>query len=161
MDLILMRHAPAAKRDPHRYPDDDRRPLTKAGRRTHKKMALALARLAPVPERILASPRLRALQTAQITAEIFRVPVESAPVFGRDYGRRAAAAYLAEQDARVLLCVGHEPDLSDLAGFLLGVPRLRIDFKKSAVIGIRFSGRARPGLGVLRYFYRPCDLPGF
>lgn len=162
MKLILMRHAEAEEYDPLRYPDDSLRPLNKDGVKTQGKVAKALKRMGLKPARIFTSPRLRARQTAEITAELFglqTVLVES-PALGKEYSVTAVLKLLAGCGAEeTVLCVGHEPDLSELGGALLSPGHnLGIKFVKSGVMGVRFDGPPKPGTATLIYFYRPQDL---
>lgn len=160
MKLILMRHAEAEPGDA--YAEDALRPLTVEGAKTQKKVAQALKRMGVMPQRIFTSPRLRARQTAEITAQVLElnhVLVESAAL-GDDYSLNNVLALLRDYtDKETILCVGHEPDLSALAGALLcPASKPRIKFVKSGVLGLKFEGEAGSGRGTLCYFYRPCDL---
>jgi phosphohistidine phosphatase len=160
MLLILMRHAEAEKASLRRHPDDDLRPLSAAGKKTQRAMSRALKRMRIKPDRILTSPRLRARRTAEITAKILgmaqRVREEAA--LGGRYSLKAALARLMRcKPDETVLCVGHEPDLSELAQALLGAD-FPIKFGKSGVMGIEFKRRAARGAGALLYFYRPQDL---
>jgi phosphohistidine phosphatase len=162
MRLLLMRHAAAAKPNAKKYPDDDERPLTKTGRKTHSKASKALKRMGWRFSRIVSSPRVRAWETAHITAAVLnqKKRVEPNDALGNAYSPTAVLDMLEEfaEDSDLLL-VGHEPDLSELAGVLLGPDAgPDIDFVKSGVLGIGFEGRPRVGDGTLLFFYRPDDL---
>lgn len=160
MKLILMRHAEAEPGDA--YTDDALRPLTAEGSKTQKKVAQALKRMGILPERIYASPRLRARQTAEITAQVLglsHVLEESAALAGGHPVGDLVALLRAYAGGKCVLCVGHEPDMSDWAAALLcEIPALHIKFVKSGVLGLRFVGEADVGSGTLSYFYRPRDL---
>ncbi|MDO9372224.1 MAG: phosphohistidine phosphatase SixA [Gammaproteobacteria bacterium] len=162
MKLILMRHAEAEPGDALHYPDDALRPLTAEGAKTQKKVAQALQRMGVMPQRIFTSPRLRARQTAEITAQVLGLnnALEESDALGDDCSPDSVLALLRDYaDKEIILCVGHEPDLSELAGALLcSTYALRIKFVKSGVLGIRFEGEAGSGRGILCYFYRPRDL---
>ena len=162
VELILMRHAEAEPLDPAVYPDDAARPLTRHGRDVQRKVSKALKRLECKPDWILASPRVRARQTAEITAEVLapRQGMRQQDALGGGYSVANALKMLLDfQEARCVLCVGHEPDLSELAGALLGPGRgPSIRFKKSAVLGLGFRAYVARGGAYLCYFYRPKDL---
>lgn len=162
LELILMRHAEAEPRDAAAHPDDAARPLTRHGRAVQRKVSKALKRLGCRPGCILTSPRLRARQTAEITAEVLAPPhgLRLHDALGVGYSvSRALAMLLDYQDAECVICVGHEPDLSEFAGALLGPGRgPGIRFKKSAVLGLGFRSRVEAGGAYLCYFYRPQDL---
>ncbi|RJQ49147.1 MAG: phosphohistidine phosphatase [Gammaproteobacteria bacterium] len=160
MLLILMRHAEAGKASLRRYPDDDLRPLNSTGKKTQRAMAKALKRMRIKPDRILTSPRLRARHTAGITARILGLAntVSEDEALGGRYSLKTALTLLTRcKPDETVLCVGHEPDLSELAQALLGAD-FPIKFGKSAVMGIAFNRRAARGAGTLLYFYRPQDL---
>ena len=161
MKLILMRHAEAEEFDPLRYTDDALRPLTRKGIETQRKLARGLKRMGLVPDRIVASPKLRARHTAEITAQAFGLEqaLTENPVLGQAYSLKAALDLLAPCPAHeTLLWVGHEPDLSELAGALLARHGFNLKFVKSGVLGIKFPDGATPGAGSLIFFYRPQDI---
>lgn len=161
MKLFLMRHADAEPIDRERYPDDDLRPLTRLGCEIQAKMAKALQRMDLKPECIITSPRLRALQTAGITAKVLGLEqaVTQSDALGRDYSVAAALDYLWVLKQERVLCVGHDPDLRELAGALLDMATgSGIKFPKSAVVGIDFRDGPVRGAGILSFFYRPQDV---
>jgi len=163
MLLILMRHAEAGESDPRRWPDDRLRPLTDEGRRIHGRVAQVLRRMGVSFDHLLASPLVRARQTAEITAEA--------------YGRAAAAIEVADElgagvevtdllprlqcyprDAAVL-CVGHEPHLSHLAAALISPDGgAHIELPKSGVIAIGAEGHPALGRGALGFHLTPWHL---
>ncbi len=160
MLLILMRHAEAGKASPRCHPDDDLRPLSSSGKKTQRALAKALKRMKVKPDRILTSPRLRARQTAEITAKVMGLTgrVSEDAALGGRYSLKAALTLLTRcKPDEVIVCVGHEPDLNELARALLGAD-FPMKFDKSAVMGIEFNRRAARGAGTLLYFYRPQDL---
>lgn len=159
MDLILVRHADAEPGDG--YAEDALRPLTKKGRKTQERVAMSLRKLGCTPDRIFTSPRVRAAETAEITAHVLGAaePEELAVLDGGFELAALVTALEQRADGDTILCVGHEPDMSTWAGQLLAGPRgMAVRFKKSAVLGVRFAAAPAPGNGELLYFYRPKDL---
>jgi phosphohistidine phosphatase len=162
MLLLLIRHAQAGERDPERWPDDSLRPLTNPGRAAHARVSRALRRLDVVPDLIVSSPWVRALQTAEIMAD--EMGVDADPVECEALTVEPSVAAIAHclpdlaADATVAL-VGHSPWLEDLASLLLsGAPaRTAVDFPKSGVMGIE-AERMEGGAGTLRFFLRPKQL---
>jgi len=158
MELILIRHADAASGAA--YADDAQRPLTEKGVKTQRQVARALDAMGMSPDTVLASPRERAQQTAWLTAEALDRDVDTLDVL--DGGHRLAAlceALSGYDEQSTVMCVGHEPDMSGWASALLcSTTSYFVKFKKSAVMGIGFSGHPRPGRGQLLYFYRAADL---
>jgi phosphohistidine phosphatase len=115
-----------------------------------------------VPNHIVASPRLRARQTAEVTAEVLglKESVELSDALGGRYSPSAVLDMLAAFDPKeMVMLVGHEPDLSVMAGLLLG-PNSGpvVKFRKGAVLGLRFPRQPQPGEGTLEYLYQPDDL---
>jgi phosphohistidine phosphatase len=109
--LWLLRHAEAADG----YPDDER-PLTDRGTRQATDAGLALARLGAKLDACLSSPKLRALQTAQLACEPLLVPVTVEPALsGEPFDAQSLVAGLGD-----VLLVGHDPSftltLHDLTG---------------------------------------------
>ncbi len=160
MELMLLRHAPAEQMDGVRYPDDDERPLTSAGSKLQRQLTRVLKTMGLVPDDVLTSPRRRAWQTAAIVADGFGRTAVVAEALGHHYTPDGVVALLADYRTRGrVMLIGHEPDLGELAGLLLGPQGgPAIHFRKSGVLGMRFSGRAAFGEGTLEYFYRPEDL---
>jgi phosphohistidine phosphatase len=162
MLLLLIRHAHAGDRDPDQWPDDRARPLTDKGRKTQRKVSRALSKLELVPTLVLASPWVRAAETAEILVRELGLPspaipcepLAAAPEFSRladDIGEPASGAIVA--------LVGHSPWMEELTALLLAdsATGLRVDFPKSGVMGINLA-RLEPGAGELRFFLRPKML---
>jgi phosphohistidine phosphatase len=109
--LWLLRHAEAADGMP-----DDERPLTDKGIRQARDAGYAILRLGIKLDACLASPKLRALQTAQSACEPLGLEVTIEP---RLSGEPFDAAELVAGLGDVLL-VGHDPSftltLHDLTG---------------------------------------------
>lgn len=109
--LWLLRHAEAADG----MPDDDR-PLTERGVRQAEAAGRALRRIGASVDVCLTSPKLRALQTAQLVGEILSAPVTIEPALsGEPFDARELTAGLED-----VLLVGHDPSftltLHDLTG---------------------------------------------
>jgi phosphohistidine phosphatase len=122
LELHFLRHGLAG--DPAQWQGDDAvRPLTEEGRSQLVRVAAGLAALGLVPDLILASPLLRAAQTAEVVAGALgiaeRVVTEDrlAPGFGRKQLRGILADHAGH---RSLMLVGHEPDFSKTVGKLIG-----------------------------------------
>ena len=162
MEVILIRHAKAGDRDPNSWPDDDQRPLTPDGIEEQHQAAKVMKRMGIKFDFLVASPLVRARQTAEAIAEGYRW--EEAPqvdeALGHGYSVGAVVKLLAKfpPDARVAL-VGHDPDLSHLAAALIDPDgAARIALKKSGVIGIDFEGAVEAGAGALVYQLKPGHL---
>ena len=114
---------------------------------------------------ILTSPLVRAADTAAILARAFRprpaVKVLRPLMPGGGAGGVMAGLASLPSDVSIVL-VGHEPDLSRLAGALVLEQRdtLRVEFKKGGVCRIDFAGVPRLGEGRLVYHLPPRVLRG-
>ena len=111
MQLILVRHAHADPGDP-----DALRPLSARGREQARALGERLA--AAAPDAVLASPLLRARETAAAIAKAsgaeLRVDDRLAPGATADDLLEAAA-----DGGATIVAVGHQPDCSEIA-FALG-----------------------------------------
>lgn len=163
MRLILIRHARAEERDERAWPDDRLRPLIARGRKEHRSVACALAKMDLGISTILTSPWLRARETAEITAQA--LSLDPGHILECDeLGDRCSTAALLKRLSRLpageaIAAVGHEPYLSEIAADLLDPSgRIAIEFKKSGVLGLDFEGSPSPGCGTLRFFLVPKIL---
>ncbi len=144
MELTLIRHAEAADAGPDG--DDGARPLTRAGKRTVRAVAVALARIGVGAELLIHSPLLRASQTAELLV----------PLLARD-GETRASSLLAESPGASILdllgglatervaLVGHAPALSQLAAWLVAGDRAaaeRFPLGKGGAAWLRGEPRA-------------------
>ena len=162
MDLYLVRHTVAFKRDPDRWPDDSRRPLTPRGEAYFRPAASGLGRMAPRVEVLLSSPLERAWRTAEILAEVASWPApEALPALEPDIPpQKAAIALESYAGAGSVVLVGHRPGLHELASYLLtgdaGGADIRIE--KGGALYLAFDGAPKPGAGALRWLLTPKNL---
>jgi phosphohistidine phosphatase len=158
MDVFLVRHGIAFDSDPSHWPDDGDRPLTPEGEDRFRASARGLGRLTSKVGANLASPLVRAWRTAEILADEAGWPdptpapalVPGGAIDGvMDMVRRGG------WDSAAL--VGHEPDLSRLASYLLaGSPTaVQIEMKKGGVACLRVDGTPAPGSASLRWLASP------
>ena len=139
MDLILWRHAEAAVGVP-----DAKRKLTARGQKQAKQVARWLGSRLPEGARILASPAVRAVRTA----EALGLPVEEIAQIGT--GADAADILAAagwpegtEKRGGTVVVVGHQPTLGRVADLLLSGEEADWTIKKGALWW--FSTRVRSG----------------
>ena len=161
MRLLIIRHADAGDADPRRYPDDRTRPLTDHGRRVHRAVATALARMDLRPTRLYTSPLRRALETAAITSEALGGPApEVLDALSDHFSVPDLLDVLARQPHDALVaCVGHEPSLSGFAALLLHPQgAVRIAMPKSGVLGFESAGPPTPGGARLLFALPPTAL---
>jgi phosphohistidine phosphatase len=117
MILLLVRHADAVAGGPEL--DDAHRWLSAHGRARARSSARALASHSVGITRVLTSPRVRAVQTAELfAAELgFDAPVEVLPSLCFETPARVAVETLSALDG-VTLVVGHMPTLAEMANQL-------------------------------------------
>lgn len=151
--LILVRHAPAENRDPHRWPDDSDRPLRKEGREEFIVAARGLTRFLDPPIQIVASSQRRARETAEILRHALGQP--GSPSVWRELEPDAPAAPVLTRVARTkgkgdLVIAGHEPQFSLLVGLaVVGESLPIVKVVKGGAIALEFTGAVRPGGGRL------------
>jgi phosphohistidine phosphatase len=159
LELYLVRHAIAADRGSD-YPDDSKRPLTSAGIARFRKEAKALAELDVGIDLVISSPLTRAKQTAEILAQALatRPSVTLSDSLAPAGTPASVFQELAKhmRKGRIAL-VGHEPNIGELAGRLIG-SRTPIEFKKGAICRIDFEVFPPKGSGQLRWFLTPKML---
>ncbi len=123
MKLYIVRHAAAIERTAE-IPEEQRY-LTPEGRAFIRKTARTMVEKKVNPDLILTSPLIRAVQTADILAEVLsydgplQVADELSPGFGMSALRKVVGTFPGVQE---LVLVGHEPDLSGVVASLLTLP---------------------------------------
>jgi phosphohistidine phosphatase len=152
MEIYILRHG-IAEDAPAGQPDSERS-LTSDGRKKLRSVLRVAASAGVAPSLIISSPYKRALQTAQLAAEILdyqgdrlrtkALEPNSAPKGVWDEIR------VHKDEARILL-VGHEPLFGRLMAYLLGSPNLQVDFKKGAMACIELDRFPAEPHGVLRW----------
>jgi phosphohistidine phosphatase len=156
LELYLVRHGIAAERGPE-YPDDSKRPLTGKGISALRKEAKALDALGVSFDLIISSPLTRTRQTADVLAEY--LGGKAAVVLSDALAPAGTPAAVIQElgrhprKTRVAL-VGHEPNIGELAGRLIGA-RSPIQFKKGAICRIDFDVLPPKALGQLIWFLPP------
>ena len=108
MDLILWRHAEAEDGGP-----DMARALTPKGRKQAARVAAWLLERLPKDAVVIASPALRAQQTAEALGKKILTENGLAP------GASVGAILKAAKGNRTLVVVGHQPDLGRAIAYLV------------------------------------------
>jgi phosphohistidine phosphatase len=152
MKLFLVRHAIAEDAAPNG--SDDERPLSVRGIEQFKGVVRGLRQLDLRLDRLYHSPKLRAVQTAELLVPVLEGETVVTPLLAADPGPELLKTLTGESVA----LVGHEPWLSGLCAWLLtgrmeGGP---FPFKKGGVALL--EGSPRPGGMVLRGFWAPRVL---
>jgi len=157
MQIYLLRHGIADDQKPG-HSDADRE-LTDDGRDKLRRV-LKRARGADVsPSLILSSPYKRAVQTAEIAADVlgYKEKIQLTRALTPDASPRDVWEEMrVHKSENSILLASHEPLMSSLAAFLLSSPALNVDMKKAALLRIdvdRFS--PDPG-GLLKWMLTPA-----
>ena len=161
MDVYLVRHAIAETRDSTQWPDDSERPLAPEGAARFRKAARGLRRIAPHVDVVLASPYVRAWQTAEILERETGWPApERAPELEGMRGPSDAVELLRRHASNSIALVGHEPCLSWLVSLLVAGDERAVAFevKKGAVVLLTLNPEIRPGSTLLRWSATPKIL---
>jgi phosphohistidine phosphatase len=153
--LYFMRHGKAGHGDPG-DPDDDTRQVTDAGAAELRAAATVWRRLNLRPDVVLSSPLPRARQTADLFVEgvgLKREPIEDNRLLpGADWSDMAQAM-ADHRDARRVMFVSHEPDLSEAVCLLTGARAVRM--RKGGLACVEFPGIPEPGAGELAWLLDP------
>ncbi|MGC1687495.1 MAG: histidine phosphatase family protein [Candidatus Acidiferrales bacterium] len=142
MILYVVRHGIAIDRADPNSPPEIERYLTREGIKKTREVAEGVHALGARPTVFISSPYVRAMQTAQIFAEVFE--------FSRDKIRESAALKpggspaefvkeLAHVKAREVAAFGHAPNLDQLIGHLVGARGIFTALKKAGVAALEFD----------------------
>ena len=157
VELCLLRHAHAGDSTTWEQADE-LRPLTEKGRRQAERLGRLLAAAGFAPDAILASPLVRARETAEIVAGLLGVSTHIEPRLGEPLDLATLDAILDDAGSpRRPLIVGHDPDFSELVSELVGAPIL---MRKGALARIDIERPMEPGSGELRSLLPPDLLRG-
>lgn len=121
MNLYLIRHAIAVDEGTSEYEQDSERPLTDKGRKKMRQIAKGMRTLGLEFDLILSSPYIRARETAEILADIFKmkkkvafsenlIPLGNPELLIPELNEKYSVDSIA--------LVGHEPHLSALISML-------------------------------------------
>lgn len=128
MELILWRHADAEPGEP-----DSERMLTAKGQKQARKMADWLDRHLPEHCRILVSPTMRTLQTADALGRSYHTSAALAPDTTPE---RILDAVHWPDSRKPVLIVGHQPSLGQLAALLVAGKQQDWTIRKGNVLWI-------------------------
>lgn len=166
--LYLMRHGIAAELGEGGVIRDADRPLTPEGRAKLQQAAEGVRRLELKFNVIFTSPLLRARQTAEVVADVLELQHKVKVIETLSPGRSLVGAESGQADLFIemgaysfdrALLVGHQPDLSELASYLLtGNRNLNIEFKKGSICAIEVTSLPPRGPGLLRWLMAPRHL---
>jgi phosphohistidine phosphatase len=163
MDLYLVSHGDALPQGIGGIESDEERPLSEEGRAKSLSLGRALRKRGIVFDLIVCSPLLRAVQTAAELRTVFELSeqqVETREELAPGGRPKKLVRYLNGSQASSIVLVGHQPDLSKYAGWLMGEKDVQINFAKSGAALIRIEGTPAKGNGVLMWLVTPEWLEG-
>jgi phosphohistidine phosphatase len=146
--VVLLRHGIAENRSVTGR-DEDRK-LTEEGNTQMQEVAAGLAVAFPDADAILASPLVRAQETARWAAQAYgsALTIETTRALIPDAESDELSPLLSATTGRRIILVGHEPNMSMNAAALIGGPDAAIDFKKAGAFCVRLFD---DGAGVLQW----------
>jgi phosphohistidine phosphatase len=156
MQVHLLRHGTAEDITPSG--SDAERKLTAVGRDEVRHAAECARRAKVAPTLILSSPFVRAVETAEIAAEIMGCRagiVRTEALIPSASPQRVWNEIRGRQDEMQILLAGHEPLLSHLAAYLLSSPALRIEMRKATLVRIDLDRFAPDPRGTLKWIVPP------
>jgi phosphohistidine phosphatase len=156
MLLTLVRHADAG--DPAAWQGPDAtRPLSDKGRAQAERLGAFLADHEFRTDAIISSPKLRALQTAEIVAGHLGVTVTTDDRLGEPLELAGVDAVLRDaQDPDDPMLFGHDPDFSEIVAELCGAAN--VPMRKGALARIQADRPLQAGGGTLRWLIPPDAL---
>ena len=164
MELYFLRHGKAVECGTPGYVNDDR-PLTKDGIAEMAVAAVGIRKIAGSFDLILSSPLDRAHHTARIVSDTFKKEgqPENKPQVCDELKPGSSAKnlflYLRQHKNKdKVLIVGHEPDLSGVASFLLGAKPSSVELKKGGLCRIDVVDNFAKGEGLLIFSLPPKIL---
>ena len=135
---MVLRHGKAL-RGPE-YPDDRSRPLAPRGSKAARAIGKLLREDGPVPELVVTSPALRAVETTSLlVAELGDTPVQQEPdVYAASPEELLHVIVNLPGDVTRVLLVGHNPGLEELVAELTG--RTEVLLKTCSLALIKLHG---------------------
>lgn len=148
--LFIVRHAWAEELG-EEFPNDEARPLTKAGRKRFKQIVKRLTKRGFGPTQIATSPLLRCRETAEIIAEYApgKPAIAELDALKPGSSLEALLEWTRQQTGGDVAWVGHAPDVEELTAGLIGASSDAIAFSKGAIAAIEFDGAIEAGKGQL------------
>jgi phosphohistidine phosphatase len=154
MNVYLVRHADALAAGTQGILADADRPLSPDGQRQVTQLAAWLKHLHVRLDKVLTSPLVRARQTAEGLTQHLQLPpaaLECCDYLQPGGPAKKLAKFLRELDSPEVALVGHEPDLSQHAAWLMGSKKARLEFAKGGAACIACDEPPRKGAGILRW----------
>jgi phosphohistidine phosphatase len=163
MEFYLLRHGAAVEPGTKGYEVDANRPLVAKGRKQIRHVVGALKEMDVRFDAIFTSPLLRARETAELLAagmkssRLIQIVDELIP--GTPPEKLIRRIIGMKKMPKRILCVGHEPDLGELASWLLtGAASGRFPLKKGGLVRLDISKLTPGQCAVLTWCLTPPQL---
>jgi phosphohistidine phosphatase len=158
VDLYLIRHADAVSIGEAGVAGDEERPLSAKGCKQAKALAEALQRQNVQLSKVLTSPLVRTRQTAEGMLESWNGPrpeLVECTELEPGFQPKRLARRLNELKANAVALVGHQPDMSAWAAWLIGSNKAQVDFAKAGTAYIACNDQVGKGAGTLVWLVTP------
>lgn len=142
--------------------DVDRR-LTPAGREQLRHVLERAHQAKIAPSLVLASPYIRAIETAEIAAEVlgYRGSIVRTDALAPSASpQQVWEEVRSRRNETQILLAGHEPLLGQVAAYLLHTPALRLEVRKAMLVRIDLDHFAGDPHGVLKWALPPEVMGG-
>ncbi len=154
MEVYLFRHGIAVEKNGESYPNDEDRPLTMKGQRLVQQAARGLQSILRAPPNIiLTSPLARAKKTAELLAATLNCPrrMKVLPALAPSASEIGLLKALGNYSSKkVILLVGHEPNLSNFLALLLQIRHPCCQIKKGGVCRVQIETLSSPHPGIIK-----------
>ena len=155
MEIWLVRHAAAVERAEFPGSDADR-PLTEKGSRRFAEFCDWLADRTAMPQVVISSPLVRAMETAAILAKaagLKKSAVIPTELLAPAVDLPMLVDFAAQHASPIVALAGHEPDMSRCLAQLVGGGEFT--FGKGFIAVVEFALSPEIGAGRLRWFCGP------
>lgn len=160
MHLYIVRHGIAIDREDPKCPPDPERELTDKGRDRTREAAQGLLALGIKPDAMLSSPYIRAVQTAEVMAEVFGFSmkkIKKTPTLLSDASPDNLFEELMKTKGDEVFCFGHAPNVDEVLAYGLGLDAPVTSLKKAGVACLDVIPSREPK-GELVFLYDPKVL---
>jgi phosphohistidine phosphatase len=158
MELYLIRHADAVALGEQGINEDADRPLSDEGESQTRALARALTGRGVHLDAVVSSPLLRARETAEGLRQVWPSPLPETSLtdeLAPGGKRRKLVKLLRDLGVDSVALVGHQPELGQLVGWLIGSKKAQIDMAKAGVAHIACPDGPGKGKGVLLTLITP------
>jgi len=156
LEIYLLRHAHAGNPDEWTG-DDAERPLSQKGRRQAERLGRFLARTGFRADVIVSSPKVRAMQTAELVAAAIGARTETDHRLAAPLDIGLLANVVTDAGGTKIVLVGHDPDFSDLTAELVGAEYMPL--KKGTLVRLDARPPLQPASALLRWMIPPDLIP--